>query len=245
MIVSIRFSKRAVVSEIQSTTCSCAVRPLQACDITSPQTWGPGTGFRCSFSGHAVVVHGSGPLPRLFCLSLPPCPSANLLFILQQPVQAFADPLPMDRANRPLFCVHACSVYHSRPTLCDLMDCSLPGFSAHGIFHARILEWVAVCFSRESCQPRDRMCISCISCIGRRILCHCGPCIEPASSFKQVYWSTYHSVFSNHLFLCLFHQDEVFLQKRKKKNKTPQTYFIYYLFICQLQVLVVACWVFS
>ena len=135
MIVSIRFSKRAVVSEIQSTTCWCAGRPLPACYITSPQTWGPGTGSRCSLSGHAVVAHGSGPLPRLFCLSLPPCPSANLLFILQQPVQAFADPLPVDRASRPLFCVHACSVCHSRPALCDLMDCSPPGFSVHGVFH--------------------------------------------------------------------------------------------------------------
>ena len=33
-------------------------------------------------------------------------------------------------------------VTQSRPTLCDLMDCSLPGFSVHGILQARILEWV-------------------------------------------------------------------------------------------------------
>ena len=33
-------------------------------------------------------------------------------------------------------------------TLCDPMDCSLPGSSAHGIFQARILEWVAISFSR-------------------------------------------------------------------------------------------------
>ena len=147
MIVSIRFSKRAAVSEIQSTTCLCAVRPLPACCITSPQTWGPGTRFRCSFSEHAVVVHGSGPLPGLFCLSLPPCPSAKLLFILQQPGQAFADPLSTDRASCPLFCVHACSVCHSRPTLCDLMDCSPPGFSVHGMCQARGLEWGAIAFS--------------------------------------------------------------------------------------------------
>ena len=30
------------------------------------------------------------------------------------------------------------------PTLCDPMDCSLPGFSVHGIFRASVLEWVAV-----------------------------------------------------------------------------------------------------
>ena len=35
------------------------------------------------------------------------------------------------------------------------MDCSLPGSSAHGIFQARILEWVAISFSRGSSQPRD------------------------------------------------------------------------------------------
>ena len=33
------------------------------------------------------------------------------------------------------------------PTLGDPMDCSLPGSSAHGIFQARVLEWVAIAFS--------------------------------------------------------------------------------------------------
>ena len=36
------------------------------------------------------------------------------------------------------------------PTLCDPMDCSLPGFSIHGIFQARVPEWVAISFSRAS-----------------------------------------------------------------------------------------------
>ena len=35
----------------------------------------------------------------------------------------------------------------SCPTLCDPMDCSLPGFSVHGIFQARVLEWGAIAFS--------------------------------------------------------------------------------------------------
>ena len=38
-------------------------------------------------------------------------------------------------------------VARSCPTLCDPMDCSLPGSSTHGIFQARVLEWVAVAFS--------------------------------------------------------------------------------------------------
>ena len=40
-------------------------------------------------------------------------------------------------------------------TLCDLMDCSPPGSSVHGILQARILEWVVISFSRVSSQPRD------------------------------------------------------------------------------------------
>ena len=36
------------------------------------------------------------------------------------------------------------------------MDCSPPGSSVHGIFQARILEWVAISFSRGSFQPRDQ-----------------------------------------------------------------------------------------
>ena len=40
-------------------------------------------------------------------------------------------------------------------TVCDPMDCSLPGFSVHAVFQARILEWVAIAFSRGSFWPRD------------------------------------------------------------------------------------------
>jgi len=35
-------------------------------------------------------------------------------------------------------------------TLCEPMNCSLPGSSIHGIFQARVLEWVAIFFSRGS-----------------------------------------------------------------------------------------------
>ena len=49
-------------------------------------------------------------------------------------------------------CVHAwaCTVAQSCLILCDLMDCSLPGSSVDGIIQARILEWVAISFSRRS-----------------------------------------------------------------------------------------------
>ena len=51
-------------------------------------------------------------------------------------------------------------------TLCDPMVCSLPGSYVHGIFQARILEWVAISFSRKSSQPRDWTRVSRI--VGRR-----------------------------------------------------------------------------
>ena len=54
----------------------------------------------------------------------------------------------------------ACSHVPSCSALCDHMDCSPPGFSLHGILQARILEWVAMPFSRGSSQPRDRTHIS-------------------------------------------------------------------------------------
>ena len=50
------------------------------------------------------------------------------------------------------------------------MNCSLSSSSVRGIFQARILEWVAISFSRGSSWPRDRTCISCVSYVGRRVL---------------------------------------------------------------------------
>ena len=56
-------------------------------------------------------------------------------------------------------------VAQSCPTLCDPMDYSLPDSSVHGIFQARILEWVATSFSRRSSRPRDWTRVFCI--VGR------------------------------------------------------------------------------
>ena len=51
-------------------------------------------------------------------------------------------------------------VAQSCPTLCDPMDCSPPGSSVHGMFHARVLEWGAISFSRGSSQPRGQTQVS-------------------------------------------------------------------------------------
>ena len=49
-------------------------------------------------------------------------------------------------------------VSQSCPTLCDPMDCSLPGSSVHGIFQARVLEWVAIFISFVPITPSNHIC---------------------------------------------------------------------------------------
>ena len=56
------------------------------------------------------------------------------------------------------------------PTLCNPVGCSPPGSSVCGISQERILEWVAISFSRRSSPPRDRTHVSWDSCTGRLIL---------------------------------------------------------------------------
>ena len=56
--------------------------------------------------------------------------------------------------------------------LCVPRHCSLPCFPVRGILQARVLEWVAISFSRGSSQPRDQ---THVSCIGRRVLYHSSP----------------------------------------------------------------------
>ena len=51
-------------------------------------------------------------------------------------------------------------VAQSYLTLCDPMGCSSPGSSIHGIFQARILEWIDISFSRGSSLPRDQTQVS-------------------------------------------------------------------------------------
>ena len=65
-----------------------------------------------------------------------------------------------------------CLVIKSHPTRLCPMDCSPLGSSICGISQARILEWVAIPFSKGSSQPRDQTCVFCTSCIGRKVLYH-------------------------------------------------------------------------
>ena len=61
-------------------------------------------------------------------------------------------------------------------------DCTPPVSSVHGIFQARILDWAAISYSRESPQARDGSCDAGVFCIGRQILYHCATWEAPIPS---------------------------------------------------------------
>ena len=64
------------------------------------------------------------------------------------------------RRNKVSFLHQFSEVAQSCLTLCDPIDCSLPGSPVRGIFQAIVLEWVAISFSRGSSQPRARTQVS-------------------------------------------------------------------------------------
>ena len=85
---------------------------------------------------------------------------------MTQPPHRSTDPTMFTTSRQPR--KSETEVTQSCLTLCDptSMDCSLPGFSVHRIFQARILEWVAISFSRGSSRPSYQTQVSCI--VGRR-----------------------------------------------------------------------------
>ena len=101
----------------------------------------------------------------------------------------------------------ACMCAQSCPALCDSMDCSLPDSSVCGILQARILVWVAISFSRGSSRPRDRTCVSYISCTGRRIFFfffyHCTTSEDLLTNILTLIFF-FQTIFNLSQFLCLF-----------------------------------------
>ena len=83
---------------------------------------------------------------------------------------------------------------------------SFIGCSVHGTFQARILEWIAISFSRASSQPRDGACISYISYNGRQILYQLSHWGKPKSNGYYVFIS-----------IC---QSTTQLSRKKKKKPT-------------------------
>ena len=77
-----------------------------------------------------------------------------------------ADVLPSEPPGKPFrhtAATVAAKSLQSCPTLSDPMDCSLQGSSVHGIFQVRVLEWIAISFSRGSSRSRARTQVSCIA----------------------------------------------------------------------------------
>ena len=72
------------------------------------------------------------------------------------------------------------------PSLCNPMDSNPPGSSVHGSFKARILEQIAISYSKGSSQPKDQTRISWVSCIGRCILYHCATWASESESHSVV-----------------------------------------------------------
>ena len=99
--------------------------------------------------------------------SSPDISKCPLLFVVQllSHVQIVATPYPLSLRHISFSCIFSCathsfidfSVTQSCPTLCDPMNGSLPGFSIHGIFQARIVESVAISFSREPLGKLDQV----------------------------------------------------------------------------------------
>ena len=87
-------------------------------------------------------------------------------------------------------CGILCVCAQSCLRLCNPLDCSLPGSSVHGILQARILEWVAISYSRGSFQSWDQTHISWRSCIGRQALYHWATWEAHGILLQQLKWTT-------------------------------------------------------
>ena len=107
------------------------------------------------------------------------------------------------------------------PTLCDAMDCSLPGSSVHGILQAGILEWVAMPSSRESSQPRIEP-ISYVSYIGRWVLYHQRHLLQIDTQTKP----SAKTCMNSHSYYVCFFLDMDFQYREKT------LFFYFYFFYC-------------
>ena len=96
--------------------------------------------------------------------------------------------------------------------LCDPKDCSPPGSFVYETLQARILEWVAMTYSRGSSQPRDKICISCVSSIKVRFFT-----TEPPSKPTLISINKFKNIYHIHLiYKCLY------LSYSTNKPRLPQ-----------------------
>ena len=92
----------------------------------------------------------------------------------------------VERHSGSLIVVCTFTVAHLCPSLCDPMDCSPPGSYVHGMFQARILEWVAISSSKGSSQPRDQTPVFSDSCVSRWIFFTAEPPGKPLLISKEL-----------------------------------------------------------
>ena len=109
--------------------------------------------------------------------------------------------------------VQGCLVAQSYPTLCNPMDCRLPGSSVHGILQARILEWIAIPFSRANTRDTSSAPSAGRSCMSQSNLARVpqllSPCLEPVLRTHISDWSP-HSL------------EPMLSNERSHRNETPK-----------------------
>ena len=105
-------------------------------------------GFLTSWVTKEGILYFTNPrvLPGFLCRKVLTTSTTCATYLLP--------PLPLCKMCS-LPCCCCCLVAKSCLTLCDPMDCSPPGSSIHGILQARVLEWVAISFSRGSSRPLE------------------------------------------------------------------------------------------
>ena len=109
-------------------------------------------------------------------------------------------------------------VAQSQPTLCNPINCSLSGFSVHGILHTRVLKWVANSFCRRSSQPRGWTWISCIA--GRFFIIWATR--EAHWERKMLILSLYYSMSSMNSMYVFLTQFKMHLKSKQVNNFVPK-----------------------
>ena len=113
---------------------------------------------RQSFLGNSLETPGPViALTVFFLMCIHTQPGAEPTWkSLTMTVFSFPQPWAEARGSLSIISLVKVLVTQSCPTLCDPMNCTLPGSSIHEILQTRILEWVAIPFSRGSSQHRDQ-----------------------------------------------------------------------------------------
>ena len=171
-------TRTAHLSEAPRSSCKQQTSFVDRCEASMSATYGP---FVILFSClYYYSTNTNIPIMVLCLVSFPLCPHGgqgiSCLNLSLSSLNWFLQCLFWDLINMPLnwfwlFC--QCKIPE---WLClvakKILDCSPPGSSVWGILQARILDWVAISFSRRSSWPWDWPCVSCISCIVRQVLYH-------------------------------------------------------------------------